>query len=96
MLVKINVDFSNIDLDKLLDKFDKQNNLFLADFSADKNLPLTWIFGSEGNGVRKFLQDKTQYKIFIPMSQKNQSVESLNVATAAAICLFESLRRRSF
>lgn len=80
----------------LLDKFDKQNNLFLADFSADKNLPLTWIFGSEGNGVRKFLQDKTQYKIFIPMSQKNQSVESLNVATAAAICLFESLRRRSF
>ena len=80
----------------LLDKFDKQNNLFLADFSADKNLTLTWIFGSEGNGVRKFLQDKTQYKIFIPMSQKNQSVESLNVATAAAICLFESLRRRSF
>lgn len=83
----------------LLDNFDKQNNLFLADFckkDKNKNLPLAWIFGSEGNGVRKFLQNKTQYKIFIPMQNRNHCVESLNVATSAAICLFETLRRRSF
>ncbi len=93
----------------LLENFAAQNNLFLADFANNSHnfheksknffdtLPkLAWIFGSEGRGVRKFLQDNSKYKIFIPMAVKNKCVESLNVATAAAICLFESVRRRNF
>lgn len=90
--------FSGISLTTaLLDNFDAQNNLFLADFvTKNSKEKLTWIFGSEGNGVRKFLQDKAKYKIFIPMHVRNHSVESLNVANAAAICLFETLRRRYF
>lgn len=81
----------------LLENFKAQNNLFLADFVAKNSKEnLVWIFGSEGNGVRKFLQDKAKHKIFIPMQVRNQCVESLNVTNAAAICLFESVRRRSF
>jgi len=53
--------------------------------------PLAWIFGAEGLGVHPELIDAAQLRIKIPMPG---AVESLNVAAAAAICLFEALRRR--
>jgi TrmH family RNA methyltransferase len=53
--------------------------------------PLAWIFGAEGLGVRAELIAAAQLKIKIPMPG---AVESLNVAAAAAICLFEALRRK--
>ena len=53
--------------------------------------PLAWIFGSEGQGVRPELQAAAGLRIKIPMPGE---VESLNVAAAAAICLFEAVRRR--
>jgi TrmH family RNA methyltransferase len=53
--------------------------------------PLAWIFGSEGQGVRHELIIAADLKIRIPMPG---AVESLNVSAAAAICLFEALRRR--
>lgn len=53
--------------------------------------PLAWIFGSEGQGVRQQLIAAANLKIRIPMPG---AVESLNVSAAAAICLFEALRRR--
>ncbi len=46
------------------------------------NQPIALILGNEGKGVRKSLQDKSDFKIKISMNKK---VESLNVASASAI-----------
>lgn len=52
--------------------------------------PVAWVFGSEGQGVgHSFLMQGAA--VSIPMDPR---VESLNVATAAAICLFETVRVR--
>ena len=53
--------------------------------------PLAWVFGAEGQGVRGELLDAARLRIRIPMPG---AVESLNVAAAAAVCLFEALRRK--
>lgn len=53
--------------------------------------PLAWIFGAEGQGVRERLIAAAGLRIRIPMPG---AVESLNVSAAAAICLFEALRRK--
>ena len=53
--------------------------------------PLAWVFGAEGLGVRRELIDAAKLRIKIPMPG---AVESLNVGAAAAVCLFEALRRR--
>ncbi len=50
------------------------------------------VFGSEANGVSKEILDAAR-KIFIPMSGH---VESLNVATSAAIILSEVVRQSAF
>ena len=54
--------------------------------------PLAWVFGAEGQGVRRELIAMAKLKIRIPMPG---AVESLNVGAAAAICLFEMVRRRA-
>ncbi len=53
--------------------------------------PAAWIFGAEGQGVRPELIAAAQYRVCIPMPG---GVESLNVGVAAAVCLFEQVRRR--
>jgi TrmH family RNA methyltransferase len=53
--------------------------------------PLAWIFGAEGQGVRAELLEAARLRVRIPMPG---AVESLNVAAAAAVCLFEALRRK--
>ncbi len=53
--------------------------------------PLAWVFGAEGQGVRPELVGAARLKIRIPMPG---AVESLNVGAAAAVCLFEAVRRR--
>lgn len=53
--------------------------------------PLAWVFGAEGQGVSPELLAAAQLRIRIPMPG---AVESLNVAAAAAICLFEAVRRK--
>jgi len=53
--------------------------------------PLAWIFGAEGQGVSRLLTDAARLRVRIPMPG---TVESLNVAAAAAVCLFEALRRK--
>jgi RNA methyltransferase, TrmH family len=60
-------------------------------YEAEWQNSVAWIFGSEGQGVRPELIATANLKIRIPMPG---AVESLNVAAAAAICLFETLRRR--
>lgn len=52
---------------------------------------IAWVFGSEGQGVSPALIAAAQLKVKIPMPG---AVESLNVAAAAAVCLFETVRRK--
>lgn len=53
--------------------------------------PLVWVFGQEGAGVSQaILAWPTLHRVTIPQAN---AVESLNVAAAAAICLFERRRR---
>jgi len=49
-----------------------------------------WIFGAEGKGVSAALAAQAPLKVTIPMPG---GAESLNVAAAAAICLYEFSRR---
>ena len=61
-------------------------------YARDLNGPVAWVFGSEGQGVRPEVREVARRKICIPMPGY---MESLNVAAAAAICLFETVRQRS-
>jgi TrmH family RNA methyltransferase len=54
--------------------------------------PIAWVFGAEGQGVSAPVSAAADLGIHIPMPGR---MESLNVAAAAAICLFEMVRRRS-
>ena len=48
---------------------------------------LGWIFGSEGSGVSPQAEKHAKLRVTIPLAA---STESLNVAAAAAICLYAS------
>lgn len=63
----------------------------LSLYEAEWQGPLAWVFGAEGLGVRRELIAAAALKIRIPMPG---AVESLNVGAAAAVCLFEAVRRR--
>jgi TrmH family RNA methyltransferase len=51
---------------------------------------LGWIFGAEGRGVSPAVARRSAMKVTIPMAPWT---ESLNVAAAAAICLYETFRQ---
>lgn len=53
--------------------------------------PCAWVMGHEGQGVRAELAERCALTVRIPQPGGE---ESLNVAAAAAICLYESARRR--
>jgi TrmH family RNA methyltransferase len=61
-------------------------------FSLKKELlhPVAWVMGSEGQGVSEDLLAQAK-GVSIPIDPR---VESLNVSTAAAVCLFETMRVR--
>jgi len=52
--------------------------------------PCAWVFGHEGQGVAAALATRCALQVRIPQPGGE---ESLNVAAAAAICLYESARR---
>jgi RNA methyltransferase, TrmH family len=60
-------------------------------FELDVRGNVAWIFGNEGAGVSAELAASTSLHATIPLAS---GVESLNVAAAAAICLFEGVRQR--
>jgi TrmH family RNA methyltransferase len=62
--------------------------LYDLDLSGEQ----AWIFGNEGAGIASSLVAGAGRRATIPLASGS---ESLNVAAAAAICLFESLRQRS-
>jgi RNA methyltransferase, TrmH family len=57
---------------------------------ADLSGRLGWVFGSEGRGVSRAAQDKAALRVTISTAP---ATESLNVAAAAAICLYEAFSR---
>jgi TrmH family RNA methyltransferase len=60
-------------------------------YELDLRAPVGWIFGNEGAGVSPALARAAARRVTIPLSADS---ESLNVAAAAAICLFEGVRQR--
>ena len=59
--------------------------------SAPLPSPCAWVLGHEGQGVSEALMARCALHVRIPQPGGE---ESLNVAAAAAVCLYESLRRR--
>lgn len=53
--------------------------------------PVCVVVGSEGSGVSRLVRERADYRVAIPMSGH---VSSLNAAAAAAVALFEIVRRR--
>jgi len=60
-------------------------------FDVDLSGPTAWLFGAEGRGLSAPLQALADTQVHIPMPGR---IESLNVAAAAAICLFEQVRQQ--
>jgi TrmH family RNA methyltransferase len=57
---------------------------------ADLRGRLGWIFGAEGRGLSEATLARVRLKLTIAMAP---GAESLNVAAAAAICLYEAFSR---
>ena len=51
--------------------------------------PTAWVFGQEAAGLPREVAMRADHRVLIPMSG---SIDSLNVAVAAAICLYQSAR----
>ena len=67
---------------------DTQTTLYESDVSKGA----VWVFGNEGQGVSSDILMMPQVrKVFIPQTS---GVESLNVAAATAVCLFEQRRQQ--
>ena len=62
-------------------------------YKADISKKMAFLFGNEANGVAEELQAAAETRFFIPMAGL---AESMNVAMAAGIILFEGLRQRKF
>jgi RNA methyltransferase, TrmH family len=60
-------------------------------FGLDVGGDVAWVFGNEGAGVSTEVAVLANHRATIPLATE---VESLNVAAAAAICLFEGVRQR--
>lgn len=60
-------------------------------YQLDLKRAVVWLFGNEGAGLSPALQAAARVRTTIPLSS---ATESLNVAAAAAVCLFEGLRQR--
>lgn len=65
--------------------------LCLDDTDAMLGAPTAWVFGGEARGLAPSVAARADHRVFIPMSE---GVDSLNVAVAAAICLYQSSRAR--
>ena len=59
---------------------------------VDLNMPVAWVMGAEGEGMRHLTRELCDMLVRIPMAG---SVESLNVSVATGVCLFETVRQRN-
>lgn len=88
--------YENVDLLSLIKNSDipvlatdllAQQTIYQADLGGD----YAWLFGNEGQGVSPDLLAVCSQRLSIP--QAETTVESLNVAAAVAVCLFEQRRQ---
>ncbi len=63
-----------------------ENDIYAANFPS----PAAFVFGSEGEGLRRLTRDSCDLLVKLPMLG---SVESLNVSVSVGICLYEARRR---
>ena len=73
--------------DLLVTCLDGADNLYKADLSGR----IAFVMGNEAGGVSESLLAKADKRVYIPMAGR---AESLNVAMAAGIVMFEALRRK--
>lgn len=59
-------------------------------FEIDLSGPVAFLFGNEGGGLSAALRRKAHAEVAIPMAG---DTESINVAAAVAVCLFERVRQ---
>jgi TrmH family RNA methyltransferase len=59
-------------------------------YDADLAGPTAWLFGNEAWGLPQELAQLADQRVAIPIHGR---AESLNLSTAAALCLYESARR---
>ena len=87
----------NVDLLQLVHQFNGKivaatsagaDNIYHTDLLG----PVMFVLGNEGGGLSEKILKVTHKKVTIPMAS---CTESLNVAAAAAICLFEKVRQQS-
>ena len=73
--------------DLLVTCLDGADNLYKADLSGR----IAFVMGNEAGGVSESLLAQADKRVYIPMAGR---AESLNVAMAAGIVMFEALRRK--
>lgn len=61
-------------------------------FTCDFTLPLVLVLGSEGRGLSKLVKSRCDWTVRLPMHGR---INSLNVAVAAGILMYEVVRQRS-
>ena len=60
-------------------------------FEADLSGPTAWLFGNEAWGLPSELAELADHRVSIPIHGR---AESLNLSTAAAVCLYASAREQ--
>ena len=60
-------------------------------YDAPLAVPTAWLFGNEAWGLPPHLAELADHRVAIPIHGR---ADSLNLSTAAALCLYESARRR--
>ncbi len=93
-----NVALKQSDLSELLDALKSfKGNIYQTRLNQEMTLnqvdlrkPLVWIFGNEAHGLSEFPMD-LGINLSIPMTGKT---ESLNVSTAASLCMYETAKSR--
>ena len=60
-------------------------------YAADLSGPTAWLFGNEAWGLPPALAALADHRVAIPIHGR---AESLNLSTAAALCLYESARHQ--
>jgi TrmH family RNA methyltransferase len=61
-------------------------------YDLDVRGPVAWMFGNEGAGLSDSVRGIATDRVCVPMPG---STESLNVAAAVAVCLFEQVRQKA-
>ncbi|MDR2182863.1 MAG: 23S rRNA (guanosine(2251)-2'-O)-methyltransferase RlmB [Clostridiales bacterium] len=60
-------------------------------YTAPLTGPIALVIGSEGEGISRLVKEKCDFLVSIPMAD---AMSSLNASVAAAVCMYEIVRRK--